>query len=133
MMMAHLFSLIYGVSFILIGLSHLREPQKFVDIVPSYLPYALFLVYLTGIMEIAGGIGIIYPETRKITGRLLVIFLIAVFPANIYMWTHDIAFNRIDSFMPDNEVRLPSFVVPRAHPKANRKRAHGPRNYNGKY
>ncbi len=26
--------------------------------------------------------------------------------------THDIAFNRIDSFMPDNEVRLPSFVVP---------------------
>ena len=93
MMIAHLFSLIYGVSFILIGLSHLREPQKFVDIVPSYLPYALFLVYLTGIMEIAGGIGIIYPETRKITGRLLVIFLIAVFPANIYMWTHDIAFN----------------------------------------
>ena len=44
-------------------------------------------------MEIIGGIGIIYPETRKITGRLLVIFLIAVFPANIYMWTHDIAFN----------------------------------------
>ena len=85
MMMAHLFSLIYGVSFILIGLSHLREPQKFVDIVPSYLPYALFLVYLTGIMEIAGGIGIIYPETRKITGRLLVIFLIAVFPANIHL------------------------------------------------
>jgi uncharacterized membrane protein len=93
MMMAHLFSLIYGITFILIGFSHLREPQKFVDIVPSYLPYALFLVYLTGIMEIAGGIGIIYPETRVVSGRLLAIFLIAVFPANIYMWTHDVAFN----------------------------------------
>ena len=93
MMMAHLFSLIYGIAFILIGFSHLREPQKFVDIVPSYLPYALFLVYLTGIMEIAGGIGIIYPETRVVSGRLLAIFLIAVFPANIYMWTHDVAFN----------------------------------------
>ena len=92
-MMAHLFSLIYGITFILIGFSHLREPQKFVDIVPSYLPYALFLVYLTGIMEIAGGIGIIYPETRVVSGRLLAIFLIAVFPANIYMWTHDVAFN----------------------------------------
>jgi len=93
MMMAHLFSLIYGITFILIGFSHLRDPQKFVDIVPSYLPYALFLVYLTGIMEIAGGIGIIYPETRVVSGRLLAIFLIAVFPANIYMWTHDVAFN----------------------------------------
>ena len=92
-MMAHLFSFIYGISFILIGVSHLREPQKFVNIVPSYLPYALFLVYLTGVMEIAGGIGIIYPETRQISGRLLAIFLIAVFPANIYMWTHDVAFN----------------------------------------
>jgi uncharacterized membrane protein len=96
MMMAHLFSFIYGISFIIIGISHLREPQKFVDIVPSYLPYALFLVYLTGVMEIAGGIGIIYPETRVISGRLLAIFLIAVFPANIYMWTHDVAFNGIE-------------------------------------
>ena len=26
--------------------------------------------------------------------------------------THNIAFNRIEDFMPDNEVRLPSFVVP---------------------
>jgi DNA polymerase-3 subunit alpha len=26
--------------------------------------------------------------------------------------THNIAFNRIEEFMPDNEVRLPSFVVP---------------------
>jgi uncharacterized membrane protein len=93
MMLAHLFSLIYGFSFILIGISHLREPKKFVDIVPPYLPYALFLVYLTGVMEIAGGIGIINPETRVISGRLLATFLIAVFPANIYMWTHDVAFN----------------------------------------
>jgi uncharacterized membrane protein len=100
-MMAHLFSLIFGVSFILVGVSHLREPQKFVDIVP----YALFLVYLTGVMEIAGGIGIIYPETRQISGRLLAIFLIAVFPANIYMWTHDVAFNGTTLTTPQHILR----------------------------
>jgi len=104
-MMAHLFSLIFGVSFILVGVSHLREPQKFVDIVPSYFPYALFLVYLTGVMEIAGGIGIIYPETRQISGRLLAIFLIAVFPANIYMWTHDVAFNGTTLTTPQHILR----------------------------
>ena len=73
----HVLALIYGVPFILIGIEHFRDPQKFVEIVPAYLPFPLFLVYLTGVMEIAGGLGIIYPETREISGRLMVLFLIA--------------------------------------------------------
>jgi len=83
----------YGVPFILVGIEHFRSPQKFVDIVPNYLPFALFLVYLTGIMEVAGGLGIIYPKTRIMAGRFMVLFLLAVYPANFYMWTNGIPFN----------------------------------------
>ena len=83
----------YGIALVVIGISHFTEPQKFVDIVPTILPFPLFLVYVTGGMEIAGGIGIIYPETRILAGRLLALFLVAVYPANLYMWTHDVAFN----------------------------------------
>ena len=89
----HILALIYGVPFILVGIEHFREPQKFVDIVPKYMPFALFLVYLTGVMEIVGGLGIIYPETREITGRLMVLFLIAIYPANFNMWINDIPYN----------------------------------------
>ena len=89
----HILALIYGVPFVLIGIEHLREPQKFVDIVPKYMPFALFLVYLTGIIEIMGGLGIIYPETREITGRLMVLFLLAIYPANFNMWINDIPYN----------------------------------------
>ena len=89
----HILALIYGVPFVLIGIEHFREPQKFVEIVPSYLPFSLFLVYLTGIMEIAGGLGIIYPDTREITGKLMVLFLIAIYPANLNMWINDIPYN----------------------------------------
>jgi len=89
----HLLALGYGISFIAVGVEHFREPQKFVEIVPSYLPFPLFLVYLTGAMEIGGGSGIIYPDTREITGRLMALFLLAVYPANIYMWTNDVPFN----------------------------------------
>ncbi len=77
----------------MVGVEHFREPQKFVEIVPPYLPFPLFLVYLTGAMEIGGGSGIIYPGTREITGRFMVLFLLAVYPANIYMWTNDVPFN----------------------------------------
>ena len=89
----HLLALAYGVPFVMVGIEHFRDPQKFVDIVPSYLPFPLFLVYLTGLMEIAGGLGIIYPETRIIAGRFMVVFLLAVYPANFYMWTNDVPFN----------------------------------------
>ena len=89
----HILALIYGVPFILIGIEHFREPQKFVDIVPKYMPFALFLVYLTGVMEIVGGLGIIYPETRELTGRLMVLFLLAVYPANFHMWINDVPYN----------------------------------------
>ena len=89
----HILALIYGIPFILIGIEHFREPQKFVDIVPKYMPFALFLVYLTGVIEIVGGLGIIYPETREITGRLMVLFLIAIYPANLNMWINDIPYN----------------------------------------
>ena len=89
----HILALIYGIPFILIGIEHFREPQKFVDIVPKYMPFALFLVYLTGVMEILVGLGIIYPDTRELTGRLTVLFLIAIYPANFNMWINDVPFN----------------------------------------
>ena len=89
----HILALGYGIPFILVGIEHFRSPQKFVDIVPNYLPFALLLVYLTGIMEVAGGLGIIYPETRIMAGRFMALFLLAVYPANFYMWTNDIPFN----------------------------------------
>lgn len=89
----HILALIYGIPFILVGIEHFRDPQKFVDIVPKYMPFALFLVYLTGVIEIVGGLGIIYPETREITGRLMVLFLIAIYPANFNMWINDIPYN----------------------------------------
>ena len=46
-----------------------------------------------GVMEVGGGLAIIYPETRVIAGRFLALFLVGVYPANLYMWTHDVAFN----------------------------------------
>lgn len=42
------------------------------------------LVYLTGVCEIAGGIGLLIPVTRGAASVALAVFLVAVFPANAY-------------------------------------------------
>ncbi|HJM14931.1 MAG TPA: hypothetical protein QGF66_00945 [SAR86 cluster bacterium] len=104
--LVHILALVYGVPFILIGIEHFREPQKFVDIVPSYLPFPLFLVYLSGVMEIGGGLGIIYPDTRVITSRFMVLFLLAVYPANLHMWLNDISYNGTKLTTQGHLVRL---------------------------
>ena len=105
-LLVHILALIYGIPFILIGIEHFKEPQKFVDIVPKYMPFALFLVYLTGIMEILVGLGIIYPDTRELTGRLTVLFLLAIYPANFNMWINDVPFNGTRLTMQGHLVRL---------------------------
>jgi len=42
------------------------------------------LVRFTGVCEIAGGIGLLVPQTRVVASVALVVFLVAVFPANAY-------------------------------------------------
>jgi uncharacterized membrane protein len=53
------------------------------------------LVYFTGLCEIAGGIGMLIPATRGAAAVGLVLFLIAVFPANAYASEHRDRFGAI--------------------------------------
>ena len=52
------------------------------------------LVRFTGLCEIAGGIGILIPQTRFAAGIALVLFLIAVFPANAHAAANPERFGR---------------------------------------
>ncbi len=67
------------------GVLHFVRPGPFVRIVPPFLPFPLALVYLSGIAEILGGIGMLVPSLRTWAGFGLIALLVAVFPANVYM------------------------------------------------
>ncbi|MEQ1737710.1 MAG: hypothetical protein ABL886_15055 [Rhodoglobus sp.] len=54
----------------------------------------IVLVRFTGLCEIAGGIGLLVPGIRFVAGIALVVFLIAVFPANAYAAAHPERFGR---------------------------------------
>jgi len=74
-----------ALAMVLVGVLHFMKPQGFVAIVPKFLPEPLLLVYVSGVCEIAGGIGILVPKTRRAAGIGLIALYIAVFPANINM------------------------------------------------
>lgn len=54
----------------------------------------IHLVWFTGVCEIGGGIGLLLPQTRLAAGIALVMFLVAVFPANAYAARHPERFGR---------------------------------------
>jgi uncharacterized membrane protein len=51
---------------------------------PPWVPNPRAIVFITGILEIIGALGLIIPETRWLAGLCLILFLIAVFPANVH-------------------------------------------------
>ena len=78
---------LYAISalFVGAGLGHFLWPGVFTRIVPPYLPRPLLLVYLSGVAEVAGGIGVLVSAVRPYAGWLLILLLCALFPVHVYM------------------------------------------------
>lgn len=72
-------------AFVSAGVLHFLMPELFMRIMPDYIPWQRQLVYLSGIAEIAGGLGILIFEIRQVASYGLIVLLLAVFPANIDM------------------------------------------------
>ena len=71
--------------FLFAGVGHFRNAELLVSIVPPYLPAHLELVYISGVFEILGGLGVLLAATRVWAGYGLLALLVAVYPANIHM------------------------------------------------
>ncbi|WP_148416598.1 DoxX family membrane protein [Haloferax sp. KTX1] len=80
-----------GALYVLAGVMHFVVPDAYAQVVPPVFPAALALVYVSGVAEIALGVGVVLRHTQRIAAWGLIALLVAVFPANVYMATSDIA------------------------------------------
>ena len=71
--------------YVVAGILHFVRPDKYNNIVPHWLPYSLALVYISGAVEIAGGLLLLPGITRRFAAWMIILLLIAVFPANVQM------------------------------------------------
>ena len=79
------FLILLSVFFTYAGIDHLVSPDFYVSIMPPWIPAHLELVYLSGVFEVMGGVGVLIPRFRAFAGAGLVALLIAVYPANLHM------------------------------------------------
>src|SRR3712207_153108 len=72
------------IMFLFTGFSHFSSlKHAFAAMIPAPLPDGLWVIYLTGVFEIAGAIGLLIPRTRRLAGICLVLLLVGLFSANV--------------------------------------------------
>jgi uncharacterized membrane protein len=75
--------------FVVAGVLHFIVPHAYARLVPRWLapsPEArLWLVWLSGVAELAGGLALLVPRLRVAAGWWLILVLLAVLPANVQM------------------------------------------------
>jgi len=71
--------------FTIAGVLHYAFPGAYARIMPPWLPHPRALVLLSGAFQIAGGLGVLHPRTRRAAGWGLILLLLAVWPANVQM------------------------------------------------
>ena len=79
--------ILLAVLFIVAGSLHFFHPDIYLKIIPPWLPAHLAILYISGVAEILGGLGLLFPQTRHAAAWGLVTLLIVILPANIYMAT----------------------------------------------
>lgn len=70
------------------GIMHFVNPSFFLKIVPPYLPLHEELVLVSGIFEVLLGVLLLVPRSSRLAAWGIVALLIAVFPANLYLYQH---------------------------------------------
>lgn len=77
--------ILFAIFFVVAGFNHFFSTAFYLHIMPPYLPWHLFLVYLSGLVEIMLGIALVIPKFTQLAAWGLIGLLIAVLPANIHM------------------------------------------------
>jgi uncharacterized membrane protein len=67
---------LYGLPMIVFGVFHFMKGKQMEGIVPSFFPFKIFWVYLTGVALIAAGISIITKIQAKLASLLLALMLL---------------------------------------------------------
>ena len=81
---------VFGGMYVNVGVQHFTNTAWFEPIVPAVLGDPTIWVLITGVMEIAIGVGLILPWTRRYAALGSMAFLVGIYWANLNMWVNNI-------------------------------------------
>jgi uncharacterized membrane protein len=98
--------------YIFAGVMHFLRPEFYRPMMPPYLPWHDFLIFLSGVAEVGLGAAVLVPSIRKPAAWGIILLLIAIFPANVHIALYNVpVFNNPEGAGLLNWVRLPFQAV----------------------
>lgn len=78
----------FAILFVAAGVGHFVAPDFYTKIIPPSLPAPRTLVFVSGACEVILGVLLVVPGSSRLAAWGLIALLIAVFPANLYVYRH---------------------------------------------
>ncbi|MGN7809412.1 DoxX family protein [Flavobacterium sp. 22076] len=75
-----------AILYILAGFNHFRNPGMYIKIIPPFFKSPKLINVVSGIAEIVLGILLMFSLTTQYAAWGIIALLIAIFPANLYMF-----------------------------------------------
>jgi uncharacterized membrane protein len=98
--------------YVVAGVLHFVATDAYLPLMPPWLPAHRALILLSGVAEVALGLLVLVPATRRLAAWGIVLLLLAVFPANLHVAIHDVPlFGATEGLGIWNWVRLPFQAV----------------------
>ena len=78
--------------FLFTSVGHFIRTEEMAAMLPPAIPYRVELIYLTGVLELLGALGVWIPGLMRLTGVCLILMLVGILPANIYSAINHVEF-----------------------------------------
>lgn len=78
--------------FLFTSVGHFIRTDEMAAMLPPAIPYRIELIYLTGVLELLGALGVWIPGLMRLTGVCLILMLVGILPANIYSAINHVEF-----------------------------------------
>ncbi|KQX15803.1 DoxX family membrane protein [Flavobacterium sp. Root420] len=72
--------------YIIAGINHFRSPGMYIRIIPPLFKNPKLINTLSGIAEILLGLLLMFPFSKKFAAWGIIALLVAIFPANLFMF-----------------------------------------------
>ena len=73
-----------AVMFVFTGTAHFNKMKHdLARMIPAVFPKPMLLIYVTGVLEFLGALGLLLPQFRRLAGICLALMLIGLFVANV--------------------------------------------------
>ena len=103
------------------GINHFRSAPMYVAIVPPHYSHPAAWVQFTGVAEILGGIGLLLPQTRRLSAWSIIAMLIVYFDVHFYMLQHAERFAPIPKWALEARIPLQFVLIAWAYVYARRR------------